>query len=130
MIEANDLLRAHVTRVGFDLTLGKTHIAALVYLDEAIRRQEHIPTRVQDLRFGGSGLPSGHLARAFSCWATGVHGCIDRGLVIHHYREDKQNTHPGWHYTITAAGNLVIQLLQEAGIYQEYAAALPAAVAS
>lgn len=30
----NDLLRSHVTRVGFDLTLGKTHIAALVLLNE------------------------------------------------------------------------------------------------
>lgn len=109
----NGALRAHVTRVGFDLTLGKTHIAALVYLNESIRQRRYIRTGGDQRRFG------------FSHFATGIHGCEDRGLVIHHWRPEKKNEGLKWHYTITKAGKLVISLLQEAGIYQEYADALP-----
>lgn len=122
---ANEQLRAHVTRVGFDLSLGKTHIAALVYLNECLRQRRYIDTRKTE----------GPHARAFSWFATGMHGCIDRGLVIHHYRpttdlppkERQKAERQGFkrHYTITPAGKLVVSLLQEAGIYEEFADALP-----
>lgn len=123
----NEALRAHVTRVGFDLSLGKTHIASLVYLNECLRQRRHIDTR----------KTAGPHARAFSWFASGMHGCIDRGLVIHHYqptvdlpsKERQKAERQGLrrHYTITKAGKLVIGLLQEAGIYQEFAEALPTA---
>lgn len=124
----NDLLRSHVTRVGFDLTLGKTHIAALVYLNESIRQKRYIATNVRHLRFPAdpqSQLPARSHARAYAHFATGMHGLEDRGLVIHHYRPDKRDTLLKWHFTITKAGKLVIELLKEVGLYQEYADALP-----
>ncbi len=125
MSDANELLRQHVTRVGSDLTLGKTHIAALVYLDQSIKLRTHIDTRHS----------SQWARRSFANFATGMHGCEDRGLVVHHFRDtrtlpprekariDAQGMKA--HYTITKAGRLVIDLLKEAGIYQEYADALP-----
>lgn len=121
----NEALRAHVTRVGFDMSLGKTHIASLVYLNECLAQRRYI----------ASHHASGPLAKAFSWFATGMHGCEDRGLVVHHYqstrdlppKERVQAERQGLkrHYTITKAGRLVINLLKEAGIYQEYAEALP-----
>ena len=118
----NDLLRAHVTRVGFDLSLGKTHIASLVYLAECLRQRRYVPT-------GRDHIASIGHRRAFSHFGSGIGGCIERGLVVHHYRADKKGANDGlkWHYTITPAGKLVVSLLKEAGIYQEYAAALPGA---
>lgn len=121
----NDLLRSHVTRVGFDLSLGKTHIAALVYLDVMIRaRSQGVGMHVTDLA----------LRRTFAHFAGGARGCIERGLLLHHYDERysargpiRHRDHLGRHYTITKAGKLVLALLREAGIYQEYAAALPMA---
>lgn len=111
----NDLLRAHVTRVGFDLTLGKTHIAALVVLNESLRQKRYIRT---------TQTPVG-MRRTFAHFASGMEGCITRGLVVHHYNEKHRDDGLRWHYTITTAGKLVIGLLTEAGLYQEYADALP-----
>lgn len=111
----NDLLRQHVTRVGFDLSLGKTHIAALVYLNECLAQKRYIASHHSEQ----------WARRAFSHFASGMHGCEDRGLVLHHWRADKKDAGLKWHFTITKAGRLVIDLLREAGIYQEYADALP-----
>lgn len=106
----NELLYAHVTRVGFDLTLGRTHIAALVYIDHAIR------TNHQPYHRGRS---------IFSNYHTGAVGLISRGLVEHHYTIDKETGRGAKlfrkHYTITTAGKLVISLLKEAGVWEEYA---------
>lgn len=111
----NERLRQHVTRVGFDLTLGKTHIAALVYLDYCIRHRVYLRT--------ASHTP-------FQWFATGARGLEERGLLVHHYEPREQRPknakdHLGRHYTITPAGKLVIGLLKEAGIWQEYEATLP-----
>jgi hypothetical protein len=114
---SNDLLRAHVTRVGFDLSLGKTHVAALVLLNESLSQRRYIPSHKS---------PDPIARRTFSWFASGLQGCCQRGLVLHHYRHDKRDAGMKWHYTITRAGKLVIDLLKEAGIYQEYADALPA----
>lgn len=112
----NDLLRDHVTRVGFDLSLGRTHVAGLVYLNESLAQRRYIPS---------NRVVSPTARRAFACFASGISGCISRGLVLHHYREDKRDDGLKWHYTITRAGKLVIDLLKETGLYQEYADALP-----
>lgn len=109
----NEALRSHVTRVGFDLTLGKTHIAALVYLNESIKQRRQFDTRP---RFGAP--------RAFGFFASGARGLGERGLVVHHFKPDVRNKGLGPHYTITKAGKLVVDLLKEAGIYQEYADSL------
>ena len=104
----NVALRAHVTRVGFDLSLGKTHVAALVMLAEAIAARSNVDSRHPMLRV----------------WITATHGLKDRGLIEHEYRTDARgNAKKGLHhhYRITRAGRHVIGLLKEAGIYQEHA---------
>jgi len=118
----NGLLRSHVTRVGFDLTLGQTHIAALVRLAESIRTNKYVKP-----------IPRDHpLGRADALFAPGMDGLVRRGLVIHHYDAKAQKRAQSTgdhtmsmrpHYTITAAGNAVIVLLKEAGLYEEYATA-------
>ncbi len=114
--QPNDLLRSHVTRVGFDLSLGRTHIAAIVLLNESLTQRRYIPAHKTS---------DAAARRTFAWFASGLQGCCTRGLVIHHYRQDKRDGGLKWHYTITRAGKLVIDLLKEAGIYQEYADALP-----
>lgn len=107
----NEHLRAHVTRVGFDLSLGRTHVEALVWLNEVL------PGNAP--RFPS---PS-HLV-------SGIQGCERRGLVLHHYRPKVDrygapvDTPLRRHYTITKAGKLVVGLLREAGIYDEQRDAL------
>jgi hypothetical protein len=117
----NELLREHVTRVGFDLSLGHTHIAALVELDLSMKYKRHIR------------IPRGHrLSRAHSLFSHATSGLIERGLVIHHYnakeaqrgmRDTSKDKGLAPHYTITAAGRMVIGLLKEAGIFDDYAQA-------
>jgi hypothetical protein len=65
--------------------------------------------------------------RTFAFFASGIHGCEDRGLVIHHYDSDHRGEGLGFHFTITRAGALVVDLLRESGLYAEYAEALPPA---
>lgn len=96
----NHLLRDHVTRVGFDLSLGFTHIEALVRVAEAHRTKRDIAVHMR-------------------YWIAAVRGCIDRGLVTHKYAGGGKPLHH--HYKLTPAGQLVIGLLREAGLYDEYA---------
>lgn len=104
----NETLRQHVTGTAFLLSLGKTHITALVVLDHGIRNKTGGPTN-------------------YSHFITGVHGLKDRGLIEHHHvdmRGRRAKDHIGRHYTITKAGRLVRDLLKEAGLWQEYEAGL------
>lgn len=96
----NELLRAHVTRVGFDLTLGWTQIEAIVRVAEAHRTQKDVFT---NMRY----------------WIAAVRGCIDRGLVVYKYAGGGKPLHK--HYKLTRAGEMVIGLLRESGLYEEYA---------
>lgn len=99
MNRVNEELRQHVTRVGFDLSLGRTHIAALVMLDAPFQR-------------------------SFSHFVGGARGLQERGLVWHRMPpNNKTSIRKIW--GITKAGELVKDLLKEAGIWQEYEAALP-----
>lgn len=114
-------LRDYVQRSAFDLQLARTHIAALVYLDLAIR---NVNARISTPRTVG--------ANVWSHFAGGAAGLIRRGLVRHHYREPVRDSRghvtKTWplkhHYTITKAGRLMIGLLKEAGLYDEYAGQL------
>lgn len=104
----NHALRSHVTRVGFDLSLGKTHVAALIMLDLAIAAKGSVDSRHPMLRN----------------WITAMHGLCARGLMVHDTKFDRRgHPRPGLHhhYKITKAGRMVIGLLKEAGIYQEHA---------
>lgn len=126
----NEYLRAHVTRVGFDLSMGKSHVAALVYIDH-VRLAKWDASSVNT-----RGIP-GPLGRAYAHFATGARGLQERGLVIHTPPKTSTSSRSitdadgTWHFfwepktfRITKAGRLVIGLLKEAGIYDEYAALL------
>ena len=129
----NEQLRAHVTRVGFDLTLPRSAIAALAWIEEL--RKERWDSADIDLR-----LPASHpLCRAFGHFITGARALEERGLLEHRWDPVKerargprswQDEDGKWHHDhrgvwrITRAGRLVIGLLQEAGLYEEYAAAV------
>lgn len=112
--QTNDALRAHVTRVGFDLSLGRTHIAALVFLNECLARKCYLDTRTSPIR-------------AFSNFSTGSRGLIERGLVTHESWKRAPGRRVPMHqvWKITKAGRAAITLLREAGIYDEYASAIP-----
>lgn len=102
----NEQLRSHVTSTAFSLTLGRTHIAALVWLDWAIENDaDSIDPSIGRIRY--------------SYFVSGIQGCERRGLVMHCYRPDFKDASIRHHYTILRAGKLVIKLLKEAGIWQE-----------
>jgi hypothetical protein len=111
----NDMLRSHVTGAAFHLTLGKTHIAALVHLDEVITYEElNGPAKRHE-------LPRN---RHVGNFVTGATGLLVRGLVTHTPpppRTRMDNKPFGNFWQITPAGRLVLGLLREAGIWQEYA---------
>ncbi len=114
----NDALRRHVTSVGFQLSLTRNQIATFIWLDLARSGAFGVEFRSGDSRF-----------------VMNVDGLIRRGLVLHHwppvgwegtYEEfERTGNHGGFpltaFYTITTAGNAVLHLLREAGIYDETA---------
>ncbi|HZB28960.1 MAG TPA: hypothetical protein VE465_02220 [Streptosporangiaceae bacterium] len=129
MTEINDALRDHVTAVGFQLTLGKTHLAQLVYLDLLLKEnQPAIDPKTDKFDQGRVRSPRG---APWNNSAVGLQGLERRGLVKHildqHRKPGEQvlTMTPRRIWKITKAGRLVINLLKEAGIYQEYAAAIP-----
>jgi hypothetical protein len=139
----NPLLRAHATG-GFSLTLGTTHIAAMVYVDYTIRSK--VPS-VMDLInepdrsfLLTSSLP--HKA-PWSHYVPGIRGVLGRGLLIesaawlqarrkHEMREAALGRNiamhfPTWRmYRFTKAGVMARGLLQECGVWQEFAEQLAA----
>ena len=129
----NPLLREHVTSAAFMLSLGKTHVAALVRLDLELAAEVHIqPPR------------EGQYGRLHRNDITGLNGLIARGLIVHLYEQNKHKytvkkgdsslysvgavDHDrmpvGQIWNITRAGRLVADLLKETGLYQEYAGPL------
>jgi hypothetical protein len=114
----NRALRGHVTRVGFDLTLGTRHIASLVWLAEILAAEQKAERSMWIAKRGG----------VWSHHAQGTAGLITRGLILHEYPGDKLPMSA--YYKITRAGHHVIGLLREAGIYDDYATQLPDAAPS
>jgi hypothetical protein len=131
----NDLLREHVTSGAFLLTLGRTHVAALVRLDLEI---------AAEVSLRGCGLRASRHGRLHGNDITGRNGLISRGLVSHIFEANKHKyvVKPGDEsiynvgnvdydrmpvsqcWEITRAGGLVVDLLREASVYQEYAGPL------
>lgn len=128
----NEALRAHVTSAKFVLTLGATHIAALVRFEYDLRRDRSLEEDLKAKTLRNPDPAVGHpLRRAFR--SPGTAGIISRGLVVqlHPYREGEPRDEwtrrkPSEVWAITPAGWAVITLLQQAGIWQEYTDALPA----
>lgn len=128
----NEQLRAHVTRVGFDLQIAKTQIACLVYLNLLIEDKvgERQAVRYQYINWQSRYVDSN--------WVPAMSGLHKRGLTNHKWTPYK-HYHPGKgivecpshdprnlkdFYSITKAGYAVIVLLKEAGLYEEYAKAI------
>lgn len=129
----NEALREHVTSTGFALTLGKTHIAELVRMDLELAAEVMVDGR--------------QLGKLHRCDMTARHALGARGLIVHVWEENKDQYQrpetdwagrptgrmvrdhdkyapPGKIWNITRAGRLVIELLQESGLYSEYAGPL------
>lgn len=127
----NEALRDHVTSAAFVLSLGKTHVAALVRLDLELAAE--VCLDYASVR----GTPNGALHRQD---VTALNGLITRGLVTHRFDEAygaggpkhaeyiakiSEGTWPrNINWAITRAGRLVCELLQECGLYQEHAGLL------
>lgn len=116
----NELLRSHVQRVGFDLSLTRGQVEVLVFLDLVGDDAERSNYR------GRQGLTLA-ISQNFVGAAKGLGR---RGLVTHHYDEaELRGRFPGYparrnvalsnFYTITSAGYCVLDLLREAGIYED-----------
>lgn len=87
----NNALNSYVTRVSFNLSLSSNQIASLVGLNEQTKDNCN-PNNIKTFITCGKEL-------------------IDRGLVTH----DRVK-----YWQITKAGKLVIELLKEAGLYNQY----------
>jgi len=98
MTAINELFREHVLRTRFELTLTRNQISVLVELDAFKRSTGPYPNWVH---FHG---------------LSGMSGLLRRGLVREvHWPMGDGNT-----YEITRAGELTLELLKEAGIYQHH----------
>jgi hypothetical protein len=105
----NEALREHTTSIGFSLTLTKAQISALVLCHHTKGEMPHNTPAVKNF--------------------VVTMGCLrDRGLItwatpIYHKTRMGLNGAPvitGWKpFRTTKAGTLVVNLLKEAGIYQE-----------
>jgi hypothetical protein len=123
----NEALRAHLTRIQFDLSLGKTHIACLVWVEYVNRTDSYVDTHK---------IPNLGMRRTFGLNMAATVGLLERGLIWHRPTSSEEfaktvkehGAFKGWAevYGLTRAGELVRDLLKEAGIWQEYAAMLPA----
>lgn len=100
MTRVNEELRAHVTRVGFDLSLGKLHVFWLV----AVAEQERSTWRTTPAYKWYS-----------EQFIKGYQGLYGRGLLRQSFDE---NGRPTGH-ELTTAGEAVVVLLKECGLYQE-----------
>lgn len=126
----NLLLRRHLTRIGFNLTLGKTHIAALVFIDATLRVGADVDWRDEGRLKASHPLTqldtSVRHERDFNMFVPGCRGLQSRGLVIHHQPpKPPASCTMGDIWQVTPAGEAVIVLLKESGIWDDYAAVLP-----
>jgi hypothetical protein len=103
----NPALREHVTRVGFNLSLTTTQIAILVEINECWAKDRHVV---------GWGSPWSHFASTSRALRV-------RGLVWHEFpecsAEDRYKHPPSEYFGLTAAGQFVVGLLSEAGLYED-----------
>lgn len=120
----NDAFRDHVTSTGFVLTLGRTHIDSLVRLWWRVEASKR-GYETEDDRGAFPNIIS--LGRF---WIAAMGALQGRGLVWHKWENAKSyngGKRKPWHqvWGFTPAGELVIDLLKEAGIWQEVVGTLP-----
>lgn len=104
---ANNAFRQAVTSVSFHLTLSKTQVAAVVIIEESRRRGVYI---------------HGPHTTTWNLFVPAVSTLIHRGMVTHHPPKGPRPHQPlSTYYKFTKVGRLVVQMLEEAGLYEEYA---------
>lgn len=126
----NQDLRNHVTSVAFHLSLSQGQVAVLVWLNEAIERDWVIRSH-RPLAERGRGPQS--IPMALDQFVMPVKALERKGLVEHCYYEgDAPERHKRGEriatpdvYRITAAGELVVGLLREAGLYTDVLRQIP-----
>ncbi len=105
----NETFRTHVTSTGFALNLSKAQMFHLV-ANHAVGFH----------RFGSE--PAAAFRSMNQNYIASCRALVARGLFC-----DAGHAHPaakdGFYSRITKAGHIVIELLQEAGLYEEYASA-------
>jgi len=113
----NPRFRNYVTDTAFKMSLGKTHITAMV----AIKQAQIHKNGVDQLQIAGypdamfQGYP--RIAHEMGLWVGAVRSLEDKGLI--NIKESTLHL-PYWErYTITQAGELVWALLIEAGLVEE-----------
>lgn len=106
----NETFRQWTRGVSFVLSMGKTQVATLVAIHTSQNMADHIGSHHKLLRN----------------WVGAVSGLRDRGLVLHHAYETTEASIAARakkkfsaFYELTAAGEHVVGLLKEAGVYQE-----------
>ena len=113
----NPTLRGYVTRVSFDLSLSHTQVEALVWLD--LMRHHPMSERPRNpaIRF-----PIAHDSTWFVSAARKLEA---KGLVVHRFR--KGDATQTWNeiWSFTRAGDLMVDLLHEAGLYEDVASRMP-----
>ncbi len=131
MSERNELLRAHVTRAHFQLTLSKNMIAALIQLDRELADDRMTGDLIRDLYspgrvVTGPNRPAGRNLLSLNVTSRG--SLINRGLVTYVMPAegyDLMKSRASHVWGITAAGRAVIVLLKESGLWDEVDAEVP-----
>jgi hypothetical protein len=119
-------LREHVTRVGFNLTLTKTQIAVMVYLDVMAKAKLDRSYYHHDRPKTSMAIPT-MVDRTF---VPAIMGCERRGFITHHppvrysITTDKARQPIYRTYRFTKAGRLMLALLKESGVYDDYSTSL------
>jgi hypothetical protein len=121
----NEDFRQAVTQTAFCLLLTKHQVATLVYLNELLERE---------LSLGFGTMDRQHRFEVTSDWGLSAsrrlvgsaRGLQDRGLLTHRSPTSPRAMYrpASEYYSITAAGELVVGLLREAGIYTEVASSI------
>lgn len=116
--KTNDALRQWARGVSFTIAMGRRQVYQLVQLHISADRQQITQGMI------------GHYHRHTRNFITSMNCLLDRGLIVVPVWNPKKRESLGplvkdhWH--LTRAGELVIELLKEAGIYEEVKAELEA----
>jgi len=121
--KVNTELRQWARGVSFTIAMGRRQVYTLISLHLSANREWN---------FVSPGLV-GSRHRQMCSFVTSGHCLVDRGLVLAHVWSNKQLTKTGSSrivsdlWQLTRAGELVIELLKESGIYEEVRTDLEAA---
>jgi hypothetical protein len=122
--QTNDALRQWARGISFTIAMGRRQVYTLI----ALHLSQDKPSE---------GMMFGDRHRHLAHFVTSMHCLVDRGLVVAHVWHDetlRRKSHArgagvtyGQLYRVTRAGELIVELLREAGIYEEVRAELEAA---